>query len=143
MMPEALDSPWLNTEMCIRDRRETVRRGPFRFSQCHIPVGSEIVFVEDPSIRPIVVDDRHIEYNGETTSVSALAQLLKGFNHPVQGTLWFTYQGERLTDLRDRLEAAQDVYKRQAICTSPGPWASPTRWCSRPRAGPPLSLIHI
>ena len=33
-----------------------------------------------------------------------LAQKIKGFNHPVQGTVWFTYNGERLSDLRDRLE---------------------------------------
>ena len=54
-----------------------------------------------------MVDDRRIEYNGETTSVSALAQKLKGFDHAVQGTLWFTYQGEKLTDIRDRVEASK------------------------------------
>ncbi len=84
--------------------KETVRRGPFRFSACNIPVGSEILFIEDPSIRATVVDDRHIEFKGETTSLSALAQKLKGFDHPVQGTLWFTYKGERLADIRDRIE---------------------------------------
>lgn len=84
--------------------KETVRRGPFRFSACNIPVGSEILFIEDSSIRAKVVDDRHIEFRGETTSLSALAQKLKGFDHPVQGTLWFTYKGERLADIRDRIE---------------------------------------
>lgn len=84
--------------------KETVRRGPFRFSICNIPVGSEVLFIENSSIRAKVVDDRHIEYNGETTSLSALAQKLKCFEHPVQGTLWFTYNGERLSDLRDRAE---------------------------------------
>lgn len=84
--------------------KETARRGPFRFSDCHIPFGSELVYTDDPSVRPVVVDDRHIEYNGETTSLSALAQKLKGFDHPVQGTLWFTYLGEKLIDIRERLE---------------------------------------
>ena len=93
-------------EQIANEVRETARRGPFRFSECNIPVGSEIAFIEDETIKATVVDDRHIEYKGETTSVSALAQKLKGFEHPVQGTLWFTYQGERLTDLRDRLEAS-------------------------------------
>lgn len=37
-------------------------------------------------------------------SLSALAQRLKQFDHTVQGLLWFTYNGERLTDIRDRLE---------------------------------------
>lgn len=95
-------------EQIANEVRETVRRGPFRFSACNIPVGSQIEFIENSAIKATVVDDRRIEYNGETTSVSALAQKLKGFDHPVQGTLWFTYQGEKLTDIRDRVEASKE-----------------------------------
>lgn len=91
-------------EQIANEIRETARRGPFRFSDCGICVGSELTFIEDESIKVSVVDDRRIEFNGETTSLSALAQKLKGFDHPVQGTLWFLYKGEKLTDLRDRLE---------------------------------------
>ena len=50
-----------------------------------------------------VLDDRHIQYQGEMTSLSGLAQRTKGFSHPVQGTRWFTYNGEVLANLRDRL----------------------------------------
>lgn len=91
-------------EQIAEEVREVAKRGPFRFSACGIPVGSELVFIDDNSVRVTVVDDRRIKYNGEITSVSALAQRLKGFEHPVQGTLWFTYNGEKLTDIRDRLE---------------------------------------
>lgn len=98
----------LDEELAV-EIKETVRRGPFRFSACNIPVNSEIAFIEDPSVHAKVVDDRHIEFNGETTSVSALAQKLKGFEHPVQGTLWFTYEGERLADIRDRMEEKQTL----------------------------------
>lgn len=91
-------------EQIANEVRETARRGPFRFSDCNIPIGSELTFIEDSNIKAIVVDDRRIEYDGETTSVSALAQKLKGFDHPVQGTLWFLYKGEKLTDIRDRIE---------------------------------------
>ena len=91
-------------EQVAEEVRQTARRGPFRFSECGIQPGSEIVYVEDPSIRPVVVDDRHIEYGGETTSLSALAQKIKGFDHPTQGTLWFTYNGEKLVDMRLRME---------------------------------------
>ena len=94
-------------EQIADEVRETARRGPFRFSACNIPLGSTIKFVDDPSIQAVVVDDRHIEYNGETTSVSALAQKLKGYTRPVQGTQYFTYQGERLTDIRDKVEKGQ------------------------------------
>ena len=91
-------------EEIAEEVRETVRRGPFRFSECQIPFGSEIVYLEDNTIRPIVVDDRHIEWQGETTSLSALAQKLKDFDHSIQGTLWFSCNGEVLADMRLRLE---------------------------------------
>lgn len=91
-------------EQIANEVRETARRDPFRFSDCNIPVGSELTFIENSDIKAIVVDDRRIESDGETTSVSALAQKLKGFDHPVQGTLWFLYKGEKLTDIRDRIE---------------------------------------
>jgi len=55
------------------------------------------------NIKVTVLDDRHIRYGKETTSLSALSQqLLK--RKAVQGTLHFKYKGEILTDLRNRLE---------------------------------------
>ncbi len=94
----------IQDEQVAEEVRETAKRGPFRFSKCNIPFGSTIEFIENTSIRAIVIDDRHIEYQGETTSLSALAQKLKGFDHPVQGPLWFQYNGEKLADLRNRIE---------------------------------------
>ena len=70
-------------EQIAQEVRETAKRGPFRFSVCNIPFGSE------------------------TTSLSALARKLKQFDHPVQGTLWFSYKGETLVDLRERIECHQ------------------------------------
>jgi hypothetical protein len=90
------------------DVKENARRGPFRFSEVGIKVGEKIVYIEDTSIQPVVVDDRHIEWNNQTTSLSALAQQLKNFNHAVQGTLWFTYKGVKLTDLRDQMERSNN-----------------------------------
>ena len=101
MKPEGHE---VEDEMIAEEANNEVRRGPFRFSQCNIPVGSEVCFVEDETIKAVVVDDRHISYNGQITSLSALARDLKEFDHPVQGTLWFSYQGEILNDLRTRLE---------------------------------------
>ncbi len=94
-------------EQIAQEVKETARRGVFRFSECNIPFGSTLCFVGDESIKVKVLDDRHIEYQGETTSLSALAQRLNNFDHPVQGTLWFTYQGERLIDIRTKLEKQQ------------------------------------
>ena len=91
-------------EEIAKEVQENAKRGPFRFSMCGIKKGEKVVFIEDSSIQPIVIDDRRIEWNGQTTSLSALAQQIKGFNHPVQGTLWFTYNGVKLTDLREQME---------------------------------------
>ena len=93
----------IEDEKMAQEVKETARRGPFRFGECGIPNGAELIFVDDASVKVKVVDDRHIQYGSETTSLSALAQRLKGFDHPVQGTLWFKYQGEILNDLRNRL----------------------------------------
>jgi hypothetical protein len=100
MKPEGHE---IEDEKTAEEIKETARRGPFNFSECGIPFGSELVFVDDVKIKAKVVDDRHIEYNGEITSLSALAQRLKKYDHPIQGTLWFKYNGEVLSELRDRL----------------------------------------
>lgn len=91
-------------EQIADDIKENARRGPFRFSECGIKPGEQIVYTDNPNVVATIVDDRRIEYNGVTTSCSALAQELKQFDHPVQGTLWFKYKGETLNDLRNRLE---------------------------------------
>lgn len=80
------------------------RRGPFRFSKYDIPVGAKIKYINDPSIEAVVVDDRHVSYKGVTTSTSALAKDLLESEYQVQGTAYFTYEGEKLTDRRDRME---------------------------------------
>ena len=43
-------------------------------------------------------------YNGEEWTLSALAKVLLKRNSEVQGTLHFSYRGETISDLRDRLE---------------------------------------
>lgn len=69
-----------------------------------IPVGAVIKYINDPSIEATVVDDGHISYKGVTTSTSALAKELLESEYPVQGTAYFTYEDEKLTDRRDRME---------------------------------------
>ena len=91
-------------EQIAEEVRNTARKGPFKFTECGIPVGSKIVFINDSSVIATVVDDRHIEYNGLTTSMSALAQELLGSKWQVQGTAYFTYKGKKLTDIRNLAE---------------------------------------
>ncbi len=78
--------------------------GSFRFSAVGIPVGATIHYINDESIIATVLDDRHISYKGVTTSMSAVAAGLLNVEGAIQGPLYFTYEGERLTDRRDRIE---------------------------------------
>lgn len=82
----------------------TERRSPFSFYKCGIKNGEKILFTGDPSIVCYVVGEREISYNGEKTSLSTLAKVLLKKRNAVQGTLYFSYDGEVLSALRKRLE---------------------------------------
>ena len=53
-------------------KKQKVRRPPVDFTKCNIPMGAELVYIEDPNIVATVVSDRKVEYNGEITSLSAI-----------------------------------------------------------------------
>lgn len=84
------------------------RRASFNFEMGQIPVGSELTFLTDPTIRARVVDKKHIEVNGEVTSPSASAQKILGFAYPVAGTVHWLYEGETLYERRERLERGEE-----------------------------------
>ena len=77
---------------------------PFQFSQCRIEAGEQIVYADDPSVTCTVYDDKHVLYNNEIYSLSALAQELRNTSAMLQGPRYFTYRGELLSELRKRLE---------------------------------------
>ena len=78
------------------------RRAPFTFSMCNIAVGDQVEFWynDNPNsgIVCTVVDDKHVEYDGKTWSLSGLATTLIG--RQVSGPSTFKYKGEWLDDIR-------------------------------------------
>ena len=78
------------------------KRPPINFAKCHIPVGAELVFVEDPNIKVIVVNERKVQYNNELTSLSAIAKNIKGY--PVAGSLFFMYQGKLVSEIAEETQ---------------------------------------
>ena len=82
----------------------TERSANFSFDMCQIPIGDKIQYCYDPNITAKVVDNRTVEYNGETMSLTALAKLLTGKKYSVAGPRFFKYKGEWLNDIRHRLE---------------------------------------
>ncbi len=83
-------------------KKQVVRRPSVNFAQCGIPVGSELVYIEDPSLRVIVTSERKVEYNGEITSLSAIMSAIKG--HSIQGPAYFTYNGRLITDIAEETQ---------------------------------------
>ena len=80
-------------------KKQTVRKPPLNFAKCGIPVGAELTFIEDPSVVVKVVSDRKVEYNGEVTSMTAVAKRLKGIDTAIPGTVFFAYNGKRVCDI--------------------------------------------
>lgn len=84
------------------------RLSPFRFSLCNIAAGEPIEFCcagnEHSGETCTVYDDKHVKYNGEIWSLSALAQKFLNAKRLVQGPRYFKYKGEWLNDIRARTE---------------------------------------
>ena len=84
------------------------RMAPFTFSKCNIPIGATITFVSqgnsNSGAKCVVKDDKTVEYQGKSTSLSALATELLGSKWGVAGPRYFKYNGEWLNDLRAKAE---------------------------------------
>ena len=89
------------------DEQHRERLAPFTFSKCGIAVGEQVEFCCNGNIHSgelcEVVDDKHVKYNGETWSLTALAKHLLDTATPTAGPRYFKYKGEWLNDIRERL----------------------------------------
>ena len=79
---------------------------PFKFSMINMKPGTVIQFKDHKNITCTVVDDKRVEYEGETYSLSALAiKLYNEVNNKkitsLQGPAYFTYNGKTLRDIRN------------------------------------------
>ena len=68
----AEDKPELDALTKLQNKR----RASFKFSMASIPIGSEISFINDDGKKARIIDDKRIEFEGQVTSLSALAQKL-------------------------------------------------------------------
>lgn len=73
------------------------KKPPVDFSKCNIPVGAELVFTDDPSVKCSVASEHKVLYNNEYTSLSAIAKGIKGY--PCAGPSFFTYNGKLVADI--------------------------------------------
>lgn len=87
----------------IRTERKE-RKSPFSFEKCHLKPGTQLDYYHRDDIKAEVYGDRFIKFNGTVTSLSASAQMIENVEHPVQGTIYWYYQGKSLKDYREELE---------------------------------------
>lgn len=92
----------LKREKSVPSKRQKKKRPPVNFKKCKIPVGAELVFTEDPSIRVNVVDERKVQYNDEITSLSAISDSIKGYS--TSGPCFFTYQGKTISRIAEETQ---------------------------------------
>lgn len=74
------------------------KKPPINFKKCGIPIGAELVYVDDPSVKVVVCDERKVEYNNEITSLTAVARQFKAYKN-VAGPSFFTYNGKLVTEI--------------------------------------------
>ncbi len=83
------------------------RLSPFTFSKCNIAIGEQIEFCcsgnEHSGTLCKVADDKHVEYNGQNWSLTALAKHFLGVKWAMAGPRYFKYKGEWLNDIRRRM----------------------------------------
>ena len=82
---------------------DSVRAETFRFSMCNLKEGDELEYINDSSIKCYVKNEKKVIYKDEEYSLTALAKLLLGVNYSIAGPHYFSYKGEKLCDLRERL----------------------------------------
>lgn len=91
----------------IEDARE--RRAAFNFRMVDIPVGAELKFINDESIVCTVASDqKHVIFRDEEMSTSEAAGKALGSKWWVRGPAHWTYEGELLTERRNRMEEVEE-----------------------------------
>lgn len=100
---DIVDSP--EDQQALDEARQ--KRSRFNFDMVGIPVGAELYFSRDPTITAQVVGQSGSDtllYNGSITSLSKSAQEILGYANGVQGTAYWSFDGETLDERRRRMQ---------------------------------------
>jgi hypothetical protein len=89
-------------QKALNDAR--TRRSAFNFKMVEIPVGSELSFTHNSEVKVKVVDNKMVDLDGEIMSTSAAAQKILDVEWPVQGPLYWIYEGDTLDERRRKME---------------------------------------
>lgn len=85
------------TEEATADQAEVKRNPRFKFLDMKIPVGADLVFVQDNEIKATVCENNNVIHNSKEWSLSALTRKLIGYIvRPLQ---YWTYNDKNLLDV--------------------------------------------
>ena len=87
---------------------QKAKRPAINFAKCGIPVGAELVYIEDSSVKVIVESDRKVAFNNEITSLSAVVCKIKGVK-AIAGPSYFTYNGRLITDIAEHTQWKEEL----------------------------------
>ena len=86
------------------------RRESFNFEMVHIPIGTELHFVDEPEITCTVHSRNRVMFEGRETSISAAAGDVlerRGMSRRIAGTGYWYFQDESLHERRLRMETEE------------------------------------
>ena len=91
---EEREADEIRTESAHKMRR-------FSFTELGIPPKTILYFIKDPKITVEVVDEKRVSYKGAVTSLSAVTNelLSPGGTARYNGAMYFTFKGEKISDL--------------------------------------------
>ena len=89
------------------DRFKKARKPPLNFLEVGVPIGSPLHFIDGEQICT-VIDSRRVEFEGQSWSMSRLAQKLTGLDRPLRGSAYFTFQGRKLSEIYDDCNSEAD-----------------------------------
>jgi len=84
--------------------RATQRAGRYSFTENRIPTGSTLTFVKNINLQCTVISEFEVDFQGQVMSISKAAReacvVNGGQNYPVNGTLFWLYDGASLNAIR-------------------------------------------
>lgn len=89
------------------EKFKKARKPPLNFLEVGVPVGATLMFTEGPQTCT-VEDPRHVRFEGDTWTMTRLAQHLTGLERSLRGSSYFAYQGRKLSEIYDETYSGTD-----------------------------------
>lgn len=95
----------IDNDLTDADREATnrirVKRPRLNFEDMGIPVGSKLVFRDNPDIEVEVVDSRHVSYLDEVSTLTPITMSILNKNTAIQPTPYWLFKDRNLMDIYD------------------------------------------